>query len=145
MRTLTHLLRAALIGALALYAVGGLMLAADAQQRAEAAATKTSSGAGDAPAEEAPAHGLGDLVVFALGGALAGASCALLLLLFPVGPVAKVVYGLFLGPIVPMTIWLPGALERGPGDAGGIVLLGALVGLLVGMLDASRTRGLRAD
>ena len=128
---LLHLLRSALLGFLALYSIGGLMLAAEAEKRAQS----------PVEAVEPRPVDLGPLGVLSAAGALTGATTALLLLFFPVGPLAKPLVGVFCGPFLPMLVWLPEALRQGRGgDAAAAVLLGALVGLLVGVLDGARVR-----
>lgn len=142
MKTFTHLLRAALIGFLALFTVAGLMIGAELEKqgRPELAAPTNGDGAAaepaDAPSAQRP---MGAMFGLGLLGALIAVGATLLLLLFPVGPTSKIVYGLVCGPALPMLLWAPSNLSRGKaGDVGAIVLLGMLLGLLVGILEANR-------
>ncbi len=157
MKKLGHLLRAALLGFLALFTVAGLVIATEIEKHRPASVDAPSNGANAAHADgpdagpdaERPPPGrgvLGNMIGLGLFGALVAIAQALLLLLFPVGPASKVVYGLVCGPAVPMLLWAPPMLRRGNAeDAGAIVVLGMLVGLLVGVLDANRVARARRE
>ncbi len=116
MKIVYHLLRCALVGMLVLLLLNGLMLT------------------------DPKNIGLVDeMGAFLVRGALYGISAALLLLLFRVGPVLKVILGVFCGPALPILLIAPKLAREGKGqELGGLVFLCVLIGLLVGGLDASR-------
>ena len=142
--TLLHLLRAGLLGGFTLLILGTVMVAAEHQKNrpsgprlTEAAPPATSQG--DTATVESGPEVIGmrrHVFQMSVLGAIVGIFTALLLMVFPVGPTTKVVFGMLCGPVLPMLLFVPAT--AGVDDAGGMVLLGAAVGLLVGLLEASR-------
>lgn len=121
MKVLLHLLRAALAGALVMLTLYGLMLAD-------------------------PSHADTNVGLFLVAGVFCGLAAAVLLLLFRVGPVMKVVLGLFCGPALPVLVLAPRLVAEGKHQVlGGLVVLWAVIGLLVGALDASRVIRMRRE
>ncbi len=116
MSFLLHLFRSACAGAFVALAFFGLMVS-------------------DTPT---PGH-VGHPLVFAAFGGVFGIATAVLLLMFRVGPVAKVFMGAFCGPPLPVILLTHSVIEQGKAkDLGGLVFLCIVIGLLVGGLDASR-------
>jgi len=153
MKTVFHLLRAALVGFLTLVTVGALQRAGELEKRDAASARAEleapAAGSDDRLAEatrpeagpRAAGRGgaLGAMLAVGILGALVAVASTLLLMLFPVGPASKIVLGLVCAPALPLLVFAPGMLRRGQADdVGGILLIGLLVGLLAGILEANR-------
>lgn len=146
LKGLMHLARAGLVGFMALLLVGALMVAAERKKQDEAGGpadveavttdSDAAAGGGDDPTTEKKESGAGQVIQMAILGAFVGMFSLLLLLLFPVGPTSKIFLGLLCGPVVPTLFTLPN--RPGPDDLGGAILLGALVGMMVGLLEANR-------
>ncbi len=144
MKKLVHLLRAGLIGGLALVVVGGLIAATESSGPPPAADAVDGNPPSDPattnepPRADAP-HPRTTMFQFAFVGAIVAVLTTLILFLFPVGPVTKIVYGVILGPVFPVVLYGAAEIQRGnPDNVGGLVMIGMLVGLLVGLLEASR-------
>jgi uncharacterized integral membrane protein len=141
MKKLLPLLRAALIGALAMIVMGSLIVAGE-QSKAH---SNAGVNGGEAHAAEPAASDASKpspraaMMMFGLLGAIVAVLTHLLLLLFAVGPVTKVVFGLVCGPVIPVFFFAPPEIEQGHAEnVGGLLMIGMLIGLLVGLLDANR-------
>lgn len=123
---LIHLARTGLLGFIALFTVGALIVAEQTQR----------PGLADAPEKS----GVGAVYALGLVGALTAiVTVAILWRLFPVGPASKIVIGIVCGPFVPLILLLPRNLHAGKaGDLAGLVVIGMLIGALSGLLEANR-------
>jgi hypothetical protein len=138
MKLVWHLLRCGLAGVFVGLAIFGLMIGSLPSSQ-PAAAT--------APAAGVATTGVGQqLVEFAVFGGMCAIAAALLLLLFRVGPIAKVFVGAFAGPVLPVLLLSKSLVAEGKGqDLAGLVFLCMVIGLLIGGLDASRVARLRRE
>lgn len=136
MKALREILRSAFVGCVALVVCGGLI----------ASETKDALGAvrtADDLASEAPAR---IQMIFGLGiaGAIVGALTWLLLRMIAPGPKTKVVVGPIVAAFVATCTFGLGALKNGkPDDVAGVIVLAAIAGFFVALVDASRHSGAR--
>ena len=119
---------AALIGAVLLFIVGVLMVAENAHQSV------------NAEIDPERRQGVGAALVLSLLGAAIATTTGLMLLMFPVGPASKIVFGVVCGPVLPLLLFAPEHIRDGrpPNDLGGPILLGMVIGLLAGIMEANR-------
>lgn len=157
MKKLLHLLRAGLIGGLALIVVGSV-IAAGESHRSRTAATDPAAVQGQAAPDSVESAGdsaeddaalresrpRAVMMQFGLVGAIVAILTTLVLFLFPVGPVTKTIYGLVVGAAIPVFALGASEIRHGRADnLAGLVLIGMLVGLLAGLLEASRVTAQR--
>jgi hypothetical protein len=134
MKAPREILRAAFVGMVALVVCGGLM----------ASETKDGSGATRAAADLAAEAPERIRMIFGLGvaGAIVGAATWLLLRMVAPGPKTKVAVGPILGAFVATCTFGIGALKNGKvEDVAGVIVLAAIAGFFVALVDASRHGG----
>lgn len=161
---LKHFARAGLLGFIALFTVGAMILAEQVQrdsQQGAASSESTPDAPEDGPSDTGTDGAVGDgapkdgdgkdgdgkaqagalLAVGLVGALTAIAAVALLWWFFPVGPASKIVIGTVCGPFIPVMLFLPEHLKAGKaGDIAGVVVIGMLIGALAGLLEANRIK-----